>query len=505
MTAEAPAPDRDALRRRHERRLHLQVPARLEELRALPLFDSVPERARERLLDKVLPKLRTARFPAGEEILREGEYSDTAFYILGGEVEVALGGYSETARPVVVRHAQAAPPRGDGGATWVGRAAPATEPATRRVLAAGEVFGELAALSRYPVSASVRARVETRLLLLKLPVLRLLLAAAPGFRAFVDQRYRERALGRHLRGVALFAGLPDERVEALAARAELRAFEPGELIASEGDPARELLLVRGGLVQVQAQAPDGPRVVTYLRSGDLAGEAGLLLGAPWPFDLVALDHVEIVRLSRADVLDAIALDPAVERRLWESGVVRLEQRGEALADPGVAQAMEALRAAGLVHGESALLIDLATCTRCDACVTACADSHDGVPRFVRQGQRLGRWLVPTACHQCTDPVCMLDCPTGAITREWGALEVTIAESTCIGCGNCASGCPWGNVLMVETGTRADGAPQERAVKCDLCAGRREGPACVQACPHESALRLSARDRAAAARAFGRAL
>ncbi|MCM2254896.1 MAG: cyclic nucleotide-binding domain-containing protein [Vicinamibacteria bacterium] len=503
MQPEAPAPDRDALRRRHERRLQLQAPARLEELAGLPLFSAVPERARQRLLEKVLPRLRTARFPAGEEILREGEYSDTAFYVMEGEVEVVLGAYSVAeARPVVVRHGDASAAVDAGGRTWVGRGAPPVEAPSRKALGPGEVFGELAALSRYPVSASVRARSATRVLLLKLPALRMLLAAAPSFRAFVDARYRERALGRHLRGVPLFAGLPDERVAALAARAELCSFEPGQRIAAEGDPARELLLVRGGLVQVGVAAPDGPRVVTYLRAGDVAGEAGLLLATPWPFELHALDHVELVRLARADVLDAIALDPQVEQALWDAGVARLEQRGEALSDPGLAQAMDALREAGLVHGESALLIDLATCTRCDACVTACADSHDGVPRFVRQGKRLGRWLVPTACHQCTDPVCMLDCPTGAITRDWGALEVTIAAASCIGCGNCAQGCPWGNVLMVEAGARSDGSAQERAVKCDLCAGRREGPACVQACPHESSIRLSARDRAGAARAFG---
>ena len=102
--------------------------------------------------------------------------------------------------------------------------------------------------------------------------------------------------------------------------------------------------------------------------------------------------------------------------------------------------------------------------------------------------------MPTACYQCSDPVCMMDCPTGAISRNVGTLEVTINEPTCIGCGKCATRCPWGNIIMVERGeTRADGKPVEIATKCDLCLTRPEGPACVQMCPHGSTVRISFKD------------
>ena len=40
---------------------------------------------------------------------------------------------------------------------------------------------------------------------------------------------------------------------------------------------------------------------------------------------------------------------------------------------------------GLIHGESVLLIDLQTCTRCDECVRGCANAHGGEPRFIREG------------------------------------------------------------------------------------------------------------------------
>ena len=92
-----------------------------------------------------------------------------------------------------------------------------------------------------------------------------------------------------------------------------------------------------------------------------------------------------------------------------------------------------------MEAQSLLLLDLDTCTRCDACVTACADAHDGVTRLVREGLRFDHYLVATSCRQCLDPLCMVGCPVGSIRRR-NSLEVII-EDWCIGCGLCAENCP----------------------------------------------------------------
>jgi Fe-S-cluster-containing hydrogenase component 2 len=41
-----------------------------------------------------------------------------------------------------------------------------------------------------------------------------------------------------------------------------------------------------------------------------------------------------------------------------------------------------------------------------------------------------------------------------------------------------------------------------ATKCDLCIGRSAGPACVQMCPHGSAVRISFKDLETVARTLG---
>jgi Fe-S-cluster-containing hydrogenase component 2 len=200
-----------------------------------------------------------------------------------------------------------------------------------------------------------------------------------------------------------------------------------------------------------------------------------------------------VRIGRAQFSRALAAAPAISQSLWTAAVQRLKERGFALQNPQAVGSLSAAMDAGLINGESVLLIDLTTCTRCDDCVRACADTHGGTPRFVREGVRVSHYSVPTACYQCSDPVCMIGCPTGAISRPLGTREVVINADTCIGCHRCVNGCPWHNIVPVPYDSRTLGRRIELATKCDLCVGRGAGPACVQMCPHGSAVRVDPRD------------
>jgi len=473
------------------------VPAGPEELRDLPILAGLAEKTRDKVIEKIRRYVFKADLQPGELILREGDYSDSAFYVVSGLVEVLLQSQAERpdARLAQVRSgAHVASASGlQRGDSWIGRGLGDALSANKR-LGAGEIFGEMSALSRYPVSATVRAETAVSLLQIRLPALRMLTAASRDFKNFLDKRYRERSLALHLGSVALFSKVEAGVIERLKERADLVSFEPGQVIEQEGQPAQCFYLVRGGFVKVSVTAGTSDLAVTYLRKGDYAGETALLVDEHWPFTLQALDHVELVKIDKADFHEITARYPGLEDELWKEAVSRLKARAAATENPAQSEYLQMAMETGLIHGESVLLIDLSTCTRCDDCVRGCADAHGGVPRFVREGQKYRNWLIPTACYQCADPVCMMDCPTGAITRDVGSLEVTIQSATCIGCGNCAERCPWGNIVMVDTKERrSDGKPVELATKCDLCLTRPEGPACVQMCPHGSSVRISFKD------------
>ena len=148
-----------------------------------------------------------------------------------------------------------------------------------------------------------------------------------------------------------------------------------------------------------------------------------------------------------------------------------------------------------------MLIDMDRCTRCDDCVRACASTHDNNPRFLRNGPIQNNIMVAHACMHCEDPVCMIECPTGAIHRDLEGGQVVINDQTCIGCSVCANNCPYNAIRMVEIRHR-DGdfirddkkhAPIVKATKCDLCSDQIGGPACQSACPHDALIRMDMRD------------
>jgi Fe-S-cluster-containing hydrogenase component 2 len=157
---------------------------------------------------------------------------------------------------------------------------------------------------------------------------------------------------------------------------------------------------------------------------------------------------------------------------------------------------------GLYQGQSLLVLDLVKCTRCDECVRACIDHHGteshGLPitRLIREGNRFGDYLVATACRSCKDAYCMIGCPVDAIHR--GKHLQIVIEDHCIGCGLCATNCPYGNISMapsVQPDRVVTARPaQPKAATCDLCDADGEHktpiPRCVYACPHDAAHRMS---------------
>jgi CRP-like cAMP-binding protein/Fe-S-cluster-containing hydrogenase component 2 len=472
------------------------------------------------VLRKLQPSLTERRFKPGEMILHVGDYSDAAYYVVEGVVAVKLSTVGGQAQPL----ATAAPASARSARIREVLNRRPNEQAVQRgglsadrtimlsdlqmdvgggdvLLDAGEVFGEMSALSRYPISADIVAQSDVLCLIIRTNGLRLMFKQKElaDFKKMIDDRYRERTLSTHLRGVSLFADLDQASINRLRKNAELVSFEPGAQIVEQGAPSDAFYLVRGGFVKVAVKAGAANAAVTYLRRGDYSGEIGLLLDEPWPFSLQALEHVELVKLTRADFQSVVADNPEIQKELWDATVARLKERGALAREPLTSRYLQMAMDTGLIHGESVLLIDLNTCTRCDDCVRACAETHGGTPRFIREGGKFRSWSVPTACYQCTDPVCMIGCPTGAITRPLGSLEVTINKDTCIGCHNCVKRCPWGNIVEVPYHSPAINRDIELATKCDLCLGRSAGPACVQMCPHGSAVRISFKDLATVSR------
>lgn len=128
------------------------------------------------------------------------------------------------------------------------------------------------------------------------------------------------------------------------------------------------------------------------------------------------------------------------------------------------------------------------CTGCISCEAVCALIHEGIvsPRRTRIKVKLGstKTMMHTilSCQQCSDHPCYHACPKKDKAMKIDEHNIVyIDPDGCIGCGLCAKACRFDEprIYIVKTD---GGKYKRRAIKCDLCRGRAEGPACVQWCP-----------------------
>jgi Fe-S-cluster-containing dehydrogenase component/CRP-like cAMP-binding protein len=384
---------------------------------------------------------------AGDVIHRPGDPADSLYVVTSGTVSVRVT------------------PRGHA-AVEVRRSGP------------GETFGEeaivrLAGLRQSEATCVERARIAV------IPAAVLRRAAERAGRDEVAER-RMRAMRRAaVRDVLVMLAFTRELSEA-DRDIVLDAIKPMEapratIVMRAGDRAESVFFVADGMLQLQQEDEDGTvHSLAYLVRGDVFGDEDVLrhahtavaVGPSWVF---RLPRAVFSKLARANPEAASHAKRAPEERAQPVDLYRLDV------------------------ARSLLVIDQDACVRCGHCAASCSDAHtDGVARLVRRGDKVRlrvvsgetkSLLVPTSCQHCSNPACLVDCPTGAITRTDRG-EVVIREDLCTGCGNCAKACPWDNIQMAE-----NPAGRLIAAKCDLCSARSGGPACVEACPTQAIARI----------------
>ncbi len=513
-------------------------PVTADDLYKHPLFDGVSKPFLKWNEGAVVRR----HFKRGEIICREGEFGSTAFVLEKGKVEIFIRAPMKHVKTRKDRRKGDKVTRGLFGlvrhfsSTLVDRREdqrPEENTALRFIHADAPValnydnpvntltpkdiiFGEMSCMNNYPRAATVRAAEDVTVLEIQRNVLYILQRNKKS-KELLDEVYRERTVPTHLKSVEIFAPLQEnpaefeEFVDDFRRSMKVVRLNPGDVIFRQGDPADNFYLVRVGFVKVSQKMPGGEHVLTYVGPGGYVGEIGLLSTLPEiegkappgvrTATCAALDHVDLIRISGEDFQKIIARFPGVKQRLIDRALKNLQQNEEAHQRTQNVPLGEFLRQ-GLMNARSLLVLDLEKCTRCDECTKACADTHDGVTRLVREGLRFDKYLVASSCRSCLDPYCMVGCPVDAIHR--GASREMIIEDWCIGCGTCANNCPYGNINMHPFKT-GDTAPdpndpshkvavlQEKATMCDLCSGLDGQPSCVYACPHDAAHRMTGED------------
>ncbi len=460
-----------------------EVLARIQE--TLPLFHGLTRiQLREFLVDSSILKPEP-----GAVIFERNDFSDEFYSILDGTVEVLA-------------------PAADADSD-LARAKKAAE-GQRISLKAGDFFGEMSLVSGRRRTATIVAGPGCVLIQTPRMSMNKLLNSVADVKRVIDEGFMVRKLQ-----TSLAPGKPVGELRELARAAVVESYKQGELLFEEGDVSTGLILIRRGSVTVSRRDAGREMILAYLPSGNVVGEMATLSSSALRSASVRANvATEAIRIPPDAIGAFLARHPDLEAHLAALQARRLVENAARASSGTSGDIANFLMSAGAGEATDMILIDESLCVGCDNCEKACAHTHDGVSRLDREaGPSFASIHIPTSCRHCENPKCMTECPPDALRRHPNG-EVFIMDN-CIGCGNCASNCPYGVIQMAQASPRNrrgvlarllfgeeepaelhDDSVAKKAVKCDLCQrvpgleDSREKTACVLSCPTGAILRVN---------------
>ncbi len=503
------------------------------------------------IVDILKNDARLVSYQPGEIIIRKGDYGGSVFFVLAGSTHVLIDPAGEEKLQT-----RSAPPK----RTWwqalsqlwnnsshtesrnVDRVSTSTidekevikqsrlvpydldqfiEEFKSVEIPIGRSIGEIAALRRSSRTATVFTAEKTEVLELRWQGVRDICRKSPMFREYLEEEVRSRSLGNLFSDLPLFEMIPPvdrsklmdvfifERHGNENWNHGIRTTEENRdkildqetLVIKKGWRLDGIYVLLNGFARLSRNSRGVTDTVDYLRPGDLFGLKELIEAKNSGETPIASSSLHCIGATDLLMISTPAVKELILPHISES--LLLEEFGMRGDKLNVSREfLDFIVNHRTINGNQTMVIDMDRCTDCDDCVKACAITHDGNPRFIREGQRHAQLMVASACMHCCDPVCLVGCPTGAIHRENSSGNVVIQDSTCIGCATCVDACPYDNIRTVEIKDSRgrpvidskSGSPILRATKCDLCIDQPSGPACVNACPHDALHRVNFGER-----------
>ncbi|QXL78082.1 DMSO/selenate family reductase complex B subunit [Proteus mirabilis] len=141
--------------------------------------------------------------------------------------------------------------------------------------------------------------------------------------------------------------------------------------------------------------------------------------------------------------------------------------------------------------------DSTKCTGCKTCQVSCKDEKDldlgpkfrrvyeyGGGSWAKQDgiwtQNIYSYYLSISCNHCSNPTCVVGCPTGAMHKREEDGLLVVNQDVCVGCRYCELRCPYGAPQFDEK--------KKLMSKCDGCYERvAQGmkPVCVESCPQRA--------------------
>ena len=112
--------------------------------------------------------------------------------------------------------------------------------------------------------------------------------------------------------VPIFGRLSPEDRALIADVAEVRSYQPGAKVFTEGEPADVLLTILSGRVRVSSSA-GSPDLRGVLEAGDPLGDVAAFEGGPYPASGTAVEPTECLVIPRAELFRLLEQHPSFVR------------------------------------------------------------------------------------------------------------------------------------------------------------------------------------------------
>ena len=130
---------------------------------------------------------------------------------------------------------------------------------------------------------------------------------------------RKIGLTNTLRGCQLFAGVPQQDLEAIADVSIVKSLDKGEYLFHEGDPATGFYIVQSGAVNVhRVNAAGKEQIIHVFRTGDSFAEVALATKTGYPADARALEPTQVLLVQKNGILDLLKQQPELALRMLGS-------------------------------------------------------------------------------------------------------------------------------------------------------------------------------------------
>jgi Fe-S-cluster-containing dehydrogenase component/CRP-like cAMP-binding protein len=392
---------------------------------------------------KVGPYARLLSYAAGEEVVTQGDWGGNTLYIL---VDGKLDVYVTDDKGSTNKVAELQP---------------------------GMTFGERSVLAGQPRNAtiSVPPLMEASVIEIQRPALRLL-RKLKQFGHMLDVAYRKYGLDRTLLEVeeATNDAFSPELLKQLGDAARFTVYAKNHIIFQEGDPINRLVFIKNGWARRTRGLASNPTQadmvmelgkdvgIDFLGAGNCLGLEALSVDekSAWAYTATIMARTEVLEVA----VSRLRANPALREKVLKhfGAFSRADDLPpEPPKDKRVVVAEGREITTGIVDATNLLVMDMDLCIRCGNCSLACHKVH-GQSRLLRRGIHIARpvkpesrsiqhVLAPSVCLHCQDPECLTGCPTGAIGR-FSEGQIDINPQTCIGCGDCATQCPYNAITMI---------------------------------------------------------